>query len=206
MIAIDHTLVSEDILDKKFVCDLNACKGACCVEGDAGAPLEKEEAKILEKIYDQVKPYMLPEGVKAIEKNGFYVVDEDDGDWCTPLVDKTPADTRLPDGQEHSGRCAFVLFDEGIAKCAIEKAYYDGKVTFKKPVSCHLYPIRITKYKDYDAVNYNRWNVCKPACACGEKLQVPVYRFVKDGLVRKYGQKWYDELKQLDEERKKSAK
>lgn len=191
MIAIDNTLVSEDLLEKKFVCDLNACKGACCVEGDAGAPLEKEEVKILEDIYDRVKPYMLEDGVKTIEKYGFYVVDEDDGDWCTPLVDRKPSDT-------HSGRCAFVMFDNGIAQCAIEKAYYEGKVDFKKPISCHLYPVRITKYKDYDAVNYNKWHVCKPACACGEKLQVPVYKFVKESLVRKYGESWYKKLEVAD--------
>ena len=194
MIAIDNTLVSEDLLEKKFVCDLNACKGACCVEGDMGAPLEKEEAKILEEIYPKVKPYMLEEGIKAVEKYGFYVVDEDDGDWCTPLVDKKPS-------SKHPGQCAFVMFEKGIAKCAIEKAYYDGKVSFKKPVSCHLYPVRITKYKDYDAVNYHKWDLCKPACACGKKLQVPVYSFVRDGLVRKYGEKWYEQIKLVDKKK-----
>lgn len=198
MIAIDNTLVSEDILEKKFACDLNACKGACCVEGGAGAPLEKEEVKVLEEIYENVKPYMLPDGIRAVEKYGFYVIDEDDGDWCTPLVDKKPSD-------KHPGRCAFVMFDKGVAKCAIEKAYYEGRVNFKKPVSCHLYPVRITKHKDYDAVNYHKWDICRPACACGKKLQVPVYSFVREGLVRKYGEKWYGQLTLADKKKNVSS-
>ena len=183
MIAIDKTLVSADILEKKFVCDLNACKGACCVAGDSGAPLLKEELPVLEAIVDKVKPYMVKKGVKAIEKHGAYVVDSD-GDYTTTLVSE-------------KGECAFVYFDDSnTAKCSIEKAYYEGKIDWKKPISCHLYPIRITEHKNYDAVNYDKWDVCKPACECGKKLDVPVYKFLKEPLIRKYGKAWYKQLEE----------
>ena len=186
MIAINHTLISEDIFDKKFVCDLNACKGECCVSGDSGAPLDKKELKILDKVYPTVKPYMNEKGIAAVEKNGTYKLDSD-GDYTTTLVSE---------GEE----CAFVFFDEkNIAKCAIEQAYLDGKIDpiaigWKKPISCHLYPIRIKEYKEYDAVNYHSWHICKPACECGQQLNVPVYKFLKEPLIRKYGDAWYEEL------------
>ena len=181
MIAINQTIISEDIFDKKFVCDLNACKGECCVAGDSGAPLDKDELKILDKIYPVVKPYMNEKGIAAIERQGTYVLDSD-GDYTTPLVS---------DGAE----CAYVFFDENnVAKCAIEQSYLEGKVDWKKPISCHLYPIRISKFKDYDAINYNSWHICKPACECGEQLNVPVYKFLKEPLIRKYGNAWYEEL------------
>lgn len=183
MIAIENTLVSEDLLEKKFVCDLNACKGECCVAGDSGAPLEKEEIPIMEKIWDKIKPYLPADGVKAIEKQGQYVIDED-GDYTTPLV--------------KGKHCAFTVFDNGIAKCGIEQAYNDGKINWKKPISCHLYPVRITKHKNYDAVNYHQWHICKPACECGNKLNVPVYKFLKNPLIRKYGKDWYKQLEQAD--------
>ena len=190
MIAIQNTIVSDDLLDKKFVCDLNACKGECCVAGESGAPLEQDELPILLEILDKVKPYMNKKGTKAIEKNGPYVLDSD-GDYTTTLV-----------GNE--GECAFVVFDENnIAKCAIEQAYNDGVIDWKKPISCHLYPIRITSYKTYDALNYHKWSVCKPACECGAKLDVPVYQFLKGPLIRKYGEDWFNELQQVDSERKK---
>lgn len=181
MIAVDNTLISEDILEKKFLCDLNACKGACCVAGDSGAPLDKDELEILDKIYPKVKPYMVPKGIKAVDKKGTYVLDSD-GDYTTTLVSA-------------GAECAFVYFDENdIAKCAIEKAWLEKKIDWQKPISCHLYPIRITKYKTYDAVNYSKWNVCKPACACGEKLDVPIYKFLKQPLIRKYGKDWFKQL------------
>jgi hypothetical protein len=190
MIAIQNTIVSDDVLDKKFVCDLNACKGECCVAGESGAPLDQDELPILLEILDKVKPYMNKKGIKAIEKNGPYVLDSD-GDYTTTLVGK-------------EGECAFVVFDENkIAKCAIEQAYNDGMIDWKKPISCHLYPIRISSYKTYDAVNYHQWSVCKPACECGAKLEVPVYQFLKGPLIRKYGEEWFNELQQVDEERKK---
>lgn len=184
MIALGHTLISEDIFDKKFVCDLNACKGECCVSGDSGAPLNKKELKTLDKIYPEVKPYMNAKGIAAVEKQGTYVLDSD-GDYTTTLVSE-------------GAECAFVYFDEkNIAKCAIEKAYMDGKIDWKKPISCHLYPIRISEYKEYDAVNYHSWHICKPACECGQQLNVPVFKFLRDPLIRKYGENWYEELEQV---------
>jgi len=181
MIAIDDTLISEDLFDKKFVCDLNACKGACCVAGDSGAPLDKDELPKLEAVLEAVKPYMVKKGVKAIEKHGPYVIDSD-GDYTTTLV-------------SDKAECAFVYFDDKkIAKCAIEKAYEEGKIKWKKPISCHLYPIRISQHKGYEAVNYNKWDVCEPACVCGKKLDVPVYKFLKEPLIRKYGKEWFKQL------------
>jgi len=192
MIAIQNTIVSDDVLDKKFVCDLNACKGECCVSGESGAPLEQNELPILLEILEKVKPYMNKKGIKAIEKNGPYVLDSD-GDYTTTLVGK-------------EAECAFVVFDENkIAKCAIEQAYNDGVIDWKKPISCHLYPIRVTSYKTYDAVNYHQWSICKDACECGAKLQVPVYQFLKGPLIRKYGEEWFNELQQVDSERKKQS-
>jgi hypothetical protein len=181
MISIDNTLISEDILDRRFVCDLNACKGACCVAGDSGAPLDKDELEVLTSIVEKVKPYMVPKGIRAVEKHGAYVIDSD-GDYTTTLVSE-------------GAECAFVYFDEtNTAKCAIEKAYNEGVVKWKKPISCHLYPIRISKYRKFDAVNYNTWDVCKPACECGKKLDVPVYKFLKEPLIRKYGKDWFMQL------------
>jgi hypothetical protein len=181
MIAIDNTLISEDLIEKKFVCDLNACKGLCCVAGDSGAPLDKEELPILDSILHKVKPYMVEKGIKAVDRYGAYVVDKE-GDYTTTLV-------------ASNAECAFVFFDENkIAKCAIEKAYREGKINWQKPISCHLYPIRIKKLKDYDAVNYDKWDVCKPACKCGKKLDVSVYKFLKEPLIRKYGKEWFKQL------------
>ena len=160
-------------------CDLNACKGACCVEGDSGAPLLKEEQTILEEIYKKVKPYMRKEGVSEIENQGVAVYDFE-GDLTTPLV--------------NNKECAFVFFEKGISKCSIEKAYIDGKTDFKKPISCHLFPIRTTEYRDFEAVNYEEINICKPACECGSKLKAPLYVFLKEPLIRKYGERWYQKL------------
>ena len=180
MIQIDDKIISFDVFEKQFVCDLSACKGECCVEGDAGAPLTNKELDILPHIYDEVKPYMRDEGITEIEKQGFFVVDGDD-DNTTPLV--------------NNKECAFVVFDENeIAKCTIEQAYNDGKIDFKKPISCHLFPIRVKEYRDFDAVNYQAINICNPACDCGDKLQVPVYRFLKEPLIRLYGEEWYGKL------------
>lgn len=186
MISIQNSLVSEDLLEKQFVCDLSACKGACCVEGDAGAPLEDSEMLILEEIFEDVKPFLRPEGVKAIEEQGTSVQDPVDDEWVTPLV--------------NGAECAYVIFDEkGVTKCGIEKAWEQGAVNFRKPVSCHLYPVRITSYAAYDAVNYHKWQICNPACSLGEQLKVPVYKFVKDALIRKYGPEWYKEMEEVGE-------
>lgn len=180
MIKVGEVLVSDDIKEKEFVCNLEKCKGACCVEGDYGAPLEDDELEILKEIYPQVKSYLTQEGIKAIEEQGTHVLD-DDGDFSTPTIG----------GKE----CAYSIYDEkGILKCGIEQAYYDKKISWKKPISCHLYPIRITKKKNFEAVNYHKWDICSPACTFGKELGVPIYKFLKDPLIRKYGQAWYDEL------------
>lgn len=186
MISIGDTLISEDILQKQFVCDLSACKGACCVEGDAGAPLEAEEVKILADEYERVKPFLRPEGIKAIEEQGTHVIDELDGEPVTPLV--------------NDAECAYVVFDEnGTTLCGIEKAWKEGKTHFRKPVSCHLYPIRVQKYSSFEAVNYHKWKICAAACTLGESLKVPVYKFTKDALIRKYGSEWYGDLEKAAE-------
>ena len=180
MVQIDDKIISLDVFEQPFVCDLSACKGACCVEGDSGAPLESEEADILAQIYDKVKPFMREEGIKEVEDQGFSVIDKD-GDLTTPLV--------------NNKECAFVSFDQnGTAKCSIEQAYNKGGVDFKKPISCHLFPIRIQKYDDFEAVNYESIKICEPACNCGQKLQVPVYKFLKEPLIRLYGESWYHTL------------
>ena len=180
MIILDNAIISDDIKDNFFVCNLNKCKGVCCVEGDLGAPLEEEELPILEQIYPVVKPYLSDAGRAAIEKEGTWIKDWED-DYSTPTIgDK---------------ECAYAIYDErGILKCGIEQAYLDGKTTFKKPISCHMYPIRITKYEGYDALNYDRWSICADACSLGGELKVPVYKFLKDPLIRKYGREWYDSL------------
>lgn len=178
MIQIDDfTVLSDELFEQKFVCDLNACKGACCVEGDSGAPLELEELDVLENIYEHVKPFMRKEGIEAIEEQGNYILDLD-GEYVTPLV--------------NGAECAYVTFDaDGTAKCAIEKAFRAGVVNFPKPISCHLYPIRIAKLQEMDALNYHRWPICAPACDCGSKLDVRVYKFLKEPLIRKYGAEWF---------------
>lgn len=184
IVEIDDKLISTEIFERKFVCDLNACKGACCVEGDNGAPLTLEEVDILEEIYDAVKPFMREEGIAAVEKTGVFYMDE----WNEPA-------TTLVDNQE----CAFVYFDEkGITKCAIEQAHLAGKVDWKKPISCHLYPIRVSKLTNNVALNYDEWNICKPACACGEQLNVPVYKFLKEPIIRAFGEEFYDDMEKVD--------
>ncbi len=185
MLIIGETLVSEELLEEFFVCDLAACKGACCVEGSSGAPLEADELERLEEVFEEVKPFMRPEGLKAIEELGLYQLDED-GDLVTTLV-------------EGNKECSFVFFDDhGIAKCSLEKAFNEGKTDWKKPISCHLYPVRLQKLTEYTAVNYHRWQVCKPACECGTKLKVPVFKFLKDPLTRKFGEDWFKELEEIN--------
>ncbi|QTY26387.1 DUF3109 family protein [Flavobacterium sp. CS20] len=183
MFQIQDTLVSEEILDEDFTCNLSACKGECCVAGDAGAPIENHEKETLEKIYPKIKSGLRPEGQKAIEEPGTFVVSEFEG-LETPLVN----------GKE----CAYVTFNEkGIALCGIEKAYREGKIDFKKPISCELYPVRVQKLSKFQAVNYHRWDICSPACALGKELQAPIYQFTKEALIKKFGQDWYDELEKI---------
>ncbi|WP_313502910.1 DUF3109 family protein [Kaistella carnis] len=190
MIQIDNKLISEDIFSEEFVCNLSKCKGACCVEGDVGAPLDKSETEILDRIYEQVKPYLRPEGIAAIEKQGKWEIDPRDNDFVTPMVEDK--------------ECAYVIFDEkGITKCGIEKAYEDGAVDWQKPISCHLYPIRVDEYRTFTALNYHKWDICSDACTLGRELQVPIYKFVKTPLIRKYGEEFYQTLCDAADEWKK---
>ena len=191
MIQIDDTVVSELLLDKKFVCNLNKCMGACCVEGDAGAPLLEEELEKLEKVYPLTKKYLSEKNIKALEQD-LYTVDHD-GEFVTQL--------------EGDAECAFVYYDEkGFTKCSIEKVYLDGDTDFKKPISCHLFPVRLTKYKNFTAVNYAYWDICDDACSLGEELGVKTYQFLKEPLIRRFGEKWFEELELVDQHLNKSEK
>ena len=180
MIEVGHVLVHEDLIKNDFVCNLTKCKGICCVEGDAGAPLAANETDILKEILPKVKPYMTEAGIKAIEQQGTHVVDAD-GDLTTTCVDGNK-------------ECAYVTWENGITKCAIEKAFEQGEVDWKKPISCHLYPIRTTQYPEFEVLHYDRWHICHDACTFGKELGVPVYQFLKDPLTRKYGEEWYKEF------------
>jgi hypothetical protein len=188
MLQIENSILSLDILEKKFACNLKKCKGACCVHGDSGAPLEDEEAELLRKIYPKLKPFLREKGIQAIEQQGTSVIDSD-GDKVTPLVN----------GRE----CAYVIFDGIVAKCGIEKAFENKAVTFQKPVSCHLYPIRVTKYSSFDALNYHQWDICKHAITNGKEKDIPLYIYLAAPLIRKYGEEWYSQLKIASVELKK---
>jgi hypothetical protein len=189
LIEIQDKVVSLDLFEKKFVCDLNACKGACCIEGDSGAPITEEEIAILEDDLEFIKPYMRPEGIAEVDKTGVFYMD-----WDNEAV------TTLVNGAE----CAFVFFDEkGITKCSIEQAHKEGKTSFKKPISCHLYPIRAKKYAEFEALNYSEWTICAPACACGDHFNVKVYKFLKEPIVRAYGEAFYEEMEIVDRELEK---
>ena len=179
MIKINGTLVSLDLLEENFTCDLEKCKGACCVQGESGAPLTREEVVKLKEIFPEIKHYLQADSRKEIEEKGVYYID----------AEGEPV-TMLNNGKE----CAFTVFENGIARCGIEKACNDGKINFRKPVSCHLYPVRIRKYKDYEAVNYDRWAICQPAINLGNRLKNPVFEFTRDSLIRRFGIQWYNEL------------
>ncbi len=180
MIVIDQIIVSDDVRDEFFACDLRSCKGACCVQGEEGAPLEKDEANFLDDHFDEIKPFLSRDGIRTIKEKGKSVFSENSISR-TPLINE-------------SGACAYVIFDEGIAKCGIENAFNSGKTSFRKPISCHLYPVRITKYEGYDAVNYSKWEICDPACSLGKSLSIPLYKFLKEALIRKYGEQFYIQL------------
>ncbi len=185
MIVIDNILISDDVIEKEFVCDLNKCKGGCCEEGDAGAPLDDDELEIVLEMYEKVKPYLSFESIKEIEKKGKYIYNKEFG-WVTPTLGN---DKEI---------CVYGKRDEkGIIKCAFEQAYYDGVIPWKKPISCHLFPIITKKGKqgDYNRLNYEpREKLCNPACALGKKLEVPTYEFLKEPLIRKYGVEFYNAL------------
>ena len=180
MIEIDDKIVSADILRECFACDLGKCKGICCVEGDAGAPLDIEEVDLLEQEYPNYAPYMTAEGRSEVEHQGFMVVDVD-GDYTTPLVD--------------NAACAYAFEENGTTFCAIERAYREGKCSFLKPISCHLYPIRVKQFRNGSyGLNYHRWTVCRDAIECGKRLGIPVYKALKEPLIRRFGEEFYTAL------------
>jgi len=195
MIAIDNVLVSDEVVSEQFVCDLSKCKGGCCEDGDAGAPMEKWELAKLKQYYEVIKPYMSKEGIREVERQGKYLYDKDFG-WVTPTV--------------NGAICAYGFRDkQGIIKCAIEQAYNEGRLDWKKPLSCHLFPIKIQKNRrdpHVEYMNYEpRQDLCKAACALGKKLKVPVYIFLKESLIRKYGKPFYEALEEAAERLKKQT-
>ena len=186
MLQIEDTIISLDVLEQFFLCDLSACKGICCVEGDSGAPVEKEEIAQLEAVLPQVWDDLSPEAQAVIDKQGVVYLDEDE-EYVTSLV--------------NGADCVFTCYDEnGYCKCAIEKAYREGKTDFYKPVSCHLYPVRVAKYKGFQAINYHSWSVCQAARILGKKENLRVYQFLKEPLIRKFGKNWYEQLENAAKE------
>lgn len=180
MIEIGRTILSDDIFETHFLCDILKCKGACCIEGDSGAPLTDDEAIQIEIVYDTFADLLPEKHKKEVEKQGHSLIDSD-GDLVTPLVDDR--------------QCVYSYYnDKGILKCAIEKAYFDGKTKFRKPISCYLFPIRITEYKRFDALNYQELDICKPGRECGASEKLPLFKFLKDPLTKKYGEEWYKEV------------
>ncbi len=191
MIEIGRAIVSRDILEECFQCDLSLCKGACCVEGDSGAPLTPEEARFLESGYPLFQEFLSPLHRQTIESAGYSMTDSD-GDLVTPLV--------------KNRQCVYSYVNpEGILKCAVEKAWTEGKISFRKPVSCHLFPIRITSYAHFDAVNYQKIEICRPGRECGKNSRLPLYRFLRDPLVRKYGETWMAQLEWIAKRLVKTA-
>ncbi len=185
MIEIDGKIVSADLLRERFCCDLDACKGICCVEGNAGAPLDEEECGILAREYPRYTPYMTPEGIRAVEAQGFALLDEE-GDWTTPLVG--------------GAECAYSYQENGVTLCAIEKAFRAGETDFRKPISCHLYPIRLARFSNGTVgLNYHRWEVCRDARRCGKRLGIPVYKTLKEAIVRRFGEEFYAALEAAEE-------
>ncbi|MFD1551395.1 DUF3109 domain-containing protein [Putridiphycobacter roseus] len=186
MIEIEDKLVSQELFEKHFVCNLSACKGACCVEGDDGAPLTMDEVELIEEHLEDIKPYMTESGIDMVDRKGVFYMDRDN----EPV-------TSLVKGKD----CVFVTLDEkGITKCGIEQAYREEKIPFNKPISCHLYPIRVRKYAKFESLNYDRWPICKPACQLGEELKVPVFKFLKEPLIRMYGADFYEEMEKVNQE------
>jgi hypothetical protein len=185
MIEHKNVLISLDVIEKEFVCNISKCKGACCIEGDLGAPLENEELEVLEKIYPQVESYLMEEGKKAIQEQGVYIKDWED-DFSTTTIDEK--------------ECAYAFYDfEQNLKCGIEQAYLDKKIDFRKPISCQLYPIRTVKLNGFEALNYDKWEICSDACVLGEELKVSVFSFLKAPLIRRFGEGWYSEAEEIIE-------
>lgn len=195
MLIIQDILISDEVINEKFICNLNACKGACCWEGEWGAPLEKVELTTLENIYEEVKPFLLPEAIERIDQVGLYEWNDVPQEYGTTLME--------------NGACVFMAYTPlGIATCGLEQAHRAGVTDFKKPISCHLYPIRVSKNEetDFEALNYDKWDICAAACVLGEKEQVPVYKFLKEPLERKYGAAFYEELDTIATQLKEDGK
>ena len=185
MIQIKDTLISEDIFETCFVCDLGKCKGMCCVEGDAGAPLTHEEYEAIKDVLPEIWDDLSPKARELIEKQGIAYID-DDGELVTSIIK----------GRE----CVFTYFDaDGVCRCAIDNAFREGKISVQKPISCHLYPIRLHKYDEFTALNYDRWSVCRPALRLGKKTGIKLYQFLKEPLICKFGEEWYQEVCQIAE-------
>lgn len=192
MFRIGETLVSEEIIENNFHCNISACKGACCVKGNGGAPLEKKEADIIEKNFEKIHPFISKDAKKTIHEKGKYVYNKE-GNIETPLVNEK--------------ECVYVHYKtNGTLECGIEKAHNEGLFKFKKPMSCHLYPIRVKQYSSFTAVNYHNWSICSDACNLGKELQKPLYEFVKEALVRRFGSLWYMELEKVSKEFKRIKK
>lgn len=180
MIQIQNTLISDDIFEEQFICDLCKCKGQCCVEGESGAPITREEFDKINEILPEIRKDLSPKALELIERQGIAYTDTD-GELVTSIIE----------GKE----CVFARFDaNGVCKCAIDSAFREGRISVQKPISCHLYPVRLHEYADFTAVNYHRWSVCQPALKLGRKEGVPLYRFLREPLIRKFGEEWYGEV------------
>ena len=189
MFKIGKTLVSEEIIETHFHCNVDACKGACCIEGSGGAPLMENEVKIIDKNYKKIAPYLSQEAKNKISKDGKYIYDKE-GKMETPLLD--------------GKACVYVHYkSNGLLECGIEKAYNEGQIELKKPLSCHLYPIRIKEYSSFTAVNYHKWGICSEACSFGENHKKPLFQFVKEALIKRFGDDWFIELEKVAKELKK---
>lgn len=189
MIQIDDKIISLELFTARFCCDLGACRGECCVEGNAGAPLDEEEIALLEEEWDNYAPYMTPEGKQAVKEQGVAVIDED-GDLTTPLVD--------------GAECAYTINENGVTWCAIEKAWSEGKTPFRKPISCYLYPIRLVKLSNgLTGLQYHRWEVCRAAEILGAQKGEPLYKTLKEPIIRRFGEAFYNEMESCEQELKK---
>ena len=191
MLIVGNVLVSEELIDKCFCCDIEQCRGLCCVEGDMGAPVAPAEVAELEEYYPDFQKYMTEEGVAVVEDGGTFVFNGEDS-FETPLMASNDA-------------CVFAYFENGIAKCAIEKCFLNREIPFRKPISCYLYPIRVSRVGDYEALNYDHWSVCRTAVENGNRLKIPVYRFLREPLIAKYGKDWYAELEEMVRVRNENA-
>lgn len=180
MIQIKDTLVSLDLIERYFVCDLDACLGQCCIDGDAGAPLAPGEAEKIADVLPEVEPDLAPRALQAIKEEGASYTDPD-GDLVTQIVD----------GRD----CVYTCYAPGgKCLCALEKAFRAGRIPDVKPISCRLYPVRVKRYDSFTAVNMHRWKICRPAETLGRKLGVRAYQFLKEPLIARFGKDWYDEL------------